>query len=80
MYLCVQQFINACVKHPLVGKPKFPSNVIEAESYAQEWAKLSGPIGSDRHGILTKCIGVIDGILINTRAPHQNARQSEGLT
>lgn len=34
----------------------------------QEWASLSGPSGG-RCGVLSKCIGAINGIIIKTRAP-----------
>lgn len=69
VFRCVRQFSDACAKHPQVGKIKFPCNEMEAELYAQEWAKLSGPIGSGRCGVLNKCIGAIDGLLIKTRPP-----------
>jgi DDE superfamily endonuclease len=69
VFKVTQDFVRACVKHPLLGKPKFPTNETEAEEYAREWANLSRPFGSERHGVLDKCIGAIDGILIKTRAP-----------
>ena len=72
VFRCIRQFVRACVKHPLVGKPKFPTDEFEAEQYAQEWARLSGPPGSGRCGVLSKCIGAIDGIIIKTRSPSKN--------
>jgi DDE superfamily endonuclease len=69
LFQCITQFIQACAKHPLVGKPKFPTSETEAKQYAEEWAQLSGPPGSDRHSVLANCVGALDGILIKTRAP-----------
>jgi hypothetical protein len=68
VYVCIQQVLKAIVRQPIVGKPKFPTDEVEAEQYAREWANLSGPPGG-RRGILSKCIGAIDGIIIKTRSP-----------
>jgi hypothetical protein len=67
----IQQVLRAINKHPLVGKPKFPTDEVEAKQYAQEWARLSGPPGGHR-GVLSRCIGAIDGIIIKTRSPSKN--------
>ena len=71
VFRCIRQVLRAVNKHPLVGKPKFPTDEVEAEQYAQEWARLSGPPGG-RRGALSRCIGAIDGIIIKTRSPSKN--------
>jgi hypothetical protein len=68
LYFCIQQVIRAIIRHPLVGKPKFPTDEVKAKEYAEQWASLSGPPGG-RRGVLSGCIGAIDGILIKTKAP-----------
>jgi hypothetical protein len=71
LFLCIRQVTRAIVRHPLIGKPKFPTDEVEAKEYADEWASLSGP-PAGRRGVLSGCIGAIDGILIKTRAPTNN--------
>jgi hypothetical protein len=68
LYVCIGQVIRAIIRHPLIGKAKFPTDEVEAKKYAEQWASLSGPPGG-RRGVLSGCIGAIDGILIKTRAP-----------
>lgn len=68
VFRSIRQVVRAINSHPLVGKPKWPTNEEECDVYAQEWASMSGP-SPEARGLLDHCVGAIDGILIRTRAP-----------
>ena len=67
VFAAFQQVIKAINSNPDIGVPKWPTTVAECDVIANGRAKLSGP--SECRGLFTTVIGMLDGILINTRSP-----------
>lgn len=40
VFFCIRQVLREVNRHPVVGKPKFPTDEVEAEQYAKEWGNL----------------------------------------
>jgi hypothetical protein len=65
--------MKVIARHKDIGHQKWPENKVECESYAAEWADLSGP-GSMRR-LQQTCIGALDGILVETYLPKKRETQ-----